>query len=83
MQWTGTLAANADAALVHLQLAGDLARPLDGDADDARARGAAGHAGPSRSSGPSAEYVTYWITVTNLTADPVAFEGRYCILSRY
>ena len=31
----------------------------------------------------SAEYVTYWITVTNLTSDTVAFEGRYCILSRY
>ncbi|HKS53090.1 MAG TPA: hypothetical protein VJS67_14590, partial [Pseudonocardiaceae bacterium] len=31
----------------------------------------------------SAEYVTYWIAVTNLTPDPVAFEGRYCILSRY
>ena len=31
----------------------------------------------------SAEYATYWITVTNLTADPVAFEGRYCVLSLY
>jgi len=31
----------------------------------------------------SAEFVTYWITVTNLTAAPVTFEGRYCILSRY
>jgi hypothetical protein len=31
----------------------------------------------------SAEYVTYWITVTNLTPDPVTFEGRFCILSRY
>jgi hypothetical protein len=30
-----------------------------------------------------AEHVTYWITVTNLTAVPVAFEGRYCIMSRY
>jgi hypothetical protein len=29
------------------------------------------------------EFVTYWITVTNLTPDPVNFEGRYCILSRY
>jgi len=27
--------------------------------------------------------VTYWITVQNLTPDPVNFEGRYCILSRY
>jgi hypothetical protein len=31
----------------------------------------------------SAEYVTYWITVRNLTPDPLTFEGRYCILSRY
>jgi hypothetical protein len=31
----------------------------------------------------SAEYATYWITVTNLTPAPITFEGRYCILSRY
>jgi hypothetical protein len=31
----------------------------------------------------SPEFLTYWITVQNLTAGPVAFEGRYCILSRY
>jgi photosystem II stability/assembly factor-like uncharacterized protein len=31
----------------------------------------------------SAEFVTYWLTVQNLTAAPVNFEGRYCILSRY
>jgi hypothetical protein len=31
----------------------------------------------------SAEFVSYWITVQNLTAATVAFEGRYCILSRY
>jgi hypothetical protein len=31
----------------------------------------------------SAEYATYWITVTNLTAAPVTFEGRYGILSWY
>src|SRR6266566_6155778 len=31
----------------------------------------------------NAEYVTYWITVNNLTPDPLTFEGRYCILSRY
>lgn len=29
------------------------------------------------------EFVTYWITVTNLTAAAVTFEGRYAILSRY
>ena len=31
----------------------------------------------------SAEHATYWITVTNRTPDPLTFEGRYCILSRY
>lgn len=31
----------------------------------------------------NAEYVTYWLTVKNLTGAPVSFEGRYCILSRY
>jgi photosystem II stability/assembly factor-like uncharacterized protein len=31
----------------------------------------------------SNEYVTYWISVTNLTSVQVDFEGRYCILSRY
>lgn len=31
----------------------------------------------------SAEFATYWITVTNLTTATVTFEGRYCILSRY
>ena len=25
--------------------------------------------------------VTYWITVTNLTATPVTFEGRYAVLN--
>jgi len=30
-----------------------------------------------------AEHLTYWITVQNLVNVPVAFEGRYCILSRY
>jgi len=30
-----------------------------------------------------AEFATYWITVQNLTAVAVNFEGRYCILSRY
>jgi len=28
-----------------------------------------------------ATHVTYWITVTNLTATPVTFEGRYAILA--
>ncbi len=31
----------------------------------------------------SAEYVTYWFTVTNLLSMEVSFEGRYSILSRY
>jgi hypothetical protein len=28
-----------------------------------------------------ATHVTYWITVTNLTAATVTFEGRYAILA--
>lgn len=31
----------------------------------------------------STEYATYWIQVTNLTPDPVTFEGRFAILSRH
>lgn len=31
----------------------------------------------------NAEFVTYWLTVQNLTGSPVNFEGRFCILSRY
>jgi len=31
----------------------------------------------------SSEFVTYWIAVTNLTNQPVNFEGRYAILSYY
>jgi hypothetical protein len=31
----------------------------------------------------SAEFVTYWITVQNLTSAAVNFEGRFAILSRY
>jgi hypothetical protein len=30
----------------------------------------------------SGNYLTYWITVTNLTNQDVPFEGRYCVLSR-
>jgi len=29
----------------------------------------------------NATQVTYWITVTNLTATPITFEGRFAILS--
>ncbi len=28
-----------------------------------------------------ASHVTYWITVTNLTATPITFEGRYAVLN--
>lgn len=31
----------------------------------------------------STEYATYWIQVTNLTSDPVTFEGRFAVLSRH
>lgn len=29
----------------------------------------------------SATHCTYWITVKNLTSNPVTFEGRYAVLS--
>ena len=29
----------------------------------------------------SAEYVTYWITVKNLTSNTVTFEGRYAVMN--
>ena len=31
----------------------------------------------------SAEFATYFLKVQNLTAAPVTFEGRFCIMSRY
>jgi hypothetical protein len=31
----------------------------------------------------STEYATYWIQVTNLTPDPLTFEGRFAVLSRH
>jgi hypothetical protein len=30
----------------------------------------------------SGNYLTYWITVKNLTAQDVTFEGRYAVLGR-
>jgi hypothetical protein len=30
----------------------------------------------------SGNFLTYWITVNNLTGQDVAFEGRYCVLGR-
>lgn len=29
----------------------------------------------------SADHVTYWITVKNLTGAPMSFEGRYAVLN--
>jgi hypothetical protein len=29
----------------------------------------------------NATQCTYWLTVTNLTPDPVTFEGRYAVLA--
>ena len=31
----------------------------------------------------SGAFITYWITVTNTTNVPVAFEGRYEVLGRW
>lgn len=29
----------------------------------------------------NASFITYWLTVTNLTAAPINFEGRYAVLN--
>ena len=29
----------------------------------------------------SAEYITYWLTITNVSVDPVDFEARYAVLN--
>ena len=81
VQWTGTVAANASARwftfnwpeweLVQWRMLPTIPRPgaaqLSWDVAIERASG---------------NNLTYWITVNNLTALPVTFEGRYCVLGR-
>ena len=80
VQWTGTIGPRADAALVHLGLAGARhviwhimsttvaigAPSIDWDVAVERA---------------NQTQCTYWITVKNLTAQTLTFEGRYAVLS--
>jgi hypothetical protein len=81
-QWTGTLAANASGrwftfgwpATWHMLWTAVPTSPVPG-APQITFRTQVERA--------DAEHVTYWITVRNLTAQPVTFEGRYAILSRY
>jgi hypothetical protein len=81
VQWTGTVAANSSARWftfnwpewerVEWRMLPTVPRP-----------GAAQlqwNVAVERASG---NYLTYWITVTNLTALDVTFEGRYCVLGR-
>ena len=81
-QWTGTIAANATQnwftfnwpATWHMLWTVMPTTPRPGAPElafDVRVERA------------SAEFATYWIQVRNLTPVPVAFEGRYAILSRY
>ena len=70
-----------DPAVVHLQLAGDVARVVDRDADQTVRNGAPELWWDVQVERADARYVTYWITVKNLTNQPVDFEGRYAILS--
>jgi hypothetical protein len=81
-QWTGTLAANASGrwftfgwpATWHMLWTAVPTSP---------ASGAPQISFRTQVERADAEHVTYWITVGNLTAAPVTFEGRFCILSRY
>ena len=71
--------AQPDPAVVHLQLAGPLARRLDGHADQSAT------GGPQLGLTVQVEratdrYATYWLTVQNLTNQIVNFEGRYAVL---
>ena len=69
------LPGNADAALVHVQLARDLAHHLDGDADDAAPGRAAGARGTSRSSGRARSSSPTGSRCSNLTPDPRDVRG--------
>lgn len=81
VQWTGTVPANSSSRwftfnwpeweLVEWRMLPTVPRP--GAAElrwDVAIERAAGN------------YLTYWITVTNLTSADVTFEGRYCVLGR-
>jgi hypothetical protein len=82
VQWTGTLAANATGrwftfnwpATWHVIWTAMPTSP---------APGAPQISFRTQVERADAEHVTYWITVRNLTAGPVTFEGRFCVLSRY
>lgn len=82
VQWTGSLAANEERrwftfnwpATWHVVWTAMPTSPRPG-APQLTAR--------VRVERANAEYVTYWISVKNLTAQSLTFEGRYCILSRY
>ncbi len=81
VQWTGTIAANSSARWftfrwpewerVEWRMLPTMPRPgaaqLRWDVAIERASG---------------NFLTYWITVTNLTSQDVPFEGRYCVLGR-
>jgi hypothetical protein len=81
VQWTGTVPANSSSRwftfnwpeweLVEWRMLPTVPRPgaaeLRWDVAIERASG---------------NYLTYWITVTNLTSADVTFEGRYCVLGR-
>ena len=81
VQWTGTVAANSSARWftfnwpewerVEWRMLPTVPRP-----------GAAQLTWNVAIERASGNYLTYWITVTNLTNQPVTFEGRYCVLGR-
>ncbi|WP_250285044.1 MULTISPECIES: WD40/YVTN/BNR-like repeat-containing protein [unclassified Frankia] len=82
VQWTGTLAANASSrwftfnwpATWHVLWTAMPTSPAPGSPQISF---------KTQVERADAEHVTYWITVRNLTGQPVTFEGRFCVLSRY
>ena len=77
---TGSLGAERDTALVHLQLAPAshvvwYMMPTTPNPASGREL-----TGPSAVERADANHVTYWITVTNMTNANITFEGRYAVL---
>jgi hypothetical protein len=82
VQWTGTLAANATGRWFTFNWPATwhviwTAMPIS------PAPGSPQISFTTQVERADAEHVTYWITVRNLTGQPVTFEGRFCVLSRY
>lgn len=80
VQWTGTIAANSTGRwfTFNWPATWDVLWSVMPTSIDATGAQISCSTAQARGSG---EFITYWITVTNTTATPVTFEGRYAILS--